>query len=1084
MVMKNGYPAYSELGLLINNPEDNSSEGVVETIKRNVSLQEAVYKSLVNFSFAGITISDRLGKIISWNKAIEDLTGIFQDEALGRKIWDIHFQLVPKASRNPELLNLLEKRYISIINDSAFWQKQTFEQKISTLNGDLNFEVDSFTTNSETGNLLVCAFRDIRSLNQSKDLILQQNEILTKLNQFSVDISQLSFEDNVEALITESVKSLSGAIGAIFSEYNPKTQTLTPKHIELDSGLLEKMVSLFDSHVHKIHSSISDYMYFELSGKSIETGNSLTEISLGTIPFSVGTAAKVLLKADQFMRISYISEGKLYGTTLLALGKNQAELPADVLEKFIALAASALKRKQTDKIRYESDEMLRSITSNAADIILKLDDKGTILYTNHPLGEYKIEDITGKNFCEWTVPEYYDLMIQSLENVFSQSITQTYQSRALGKNNEIHWYSTRISPVIENDEVKYAVAVVTDITQIKNEEKILVENEEKYRIIAESNFDVIFIIDRFGKQIFINKSVEKVLGYQMEELLGKSLSEFIPDIAIANYLKQLENLFLYKEMCRFTTQMFHKNEYLIDVELSIKLIKIKGEYFGQGSIKDITIKKHAEEKLRNSIERNNALLGANPDLMFVFNSNCKIIDFHSESHDQLLVEPDKFLGKLVEDILPHEVVIITREKVAKVIATGEPDYSNYQLNIGNDIKYFESRYVACGEKQVLSIVRDITEQKRAEEKLKMAKESYLDIFNSVSEAIYLLDDSGNYLDLNKGAEKMYLRDKKELIGKSPFFVAAPGFNNLEDIQEKMSRVLKTGLTETFDFWAVRKNGEVFPKEVIVNRGTFFSKKVLIHTARDITEKKRIEDRIRDKNQELINTNNEKDKFFSIIAHDLRSPILSFLGITQIISEDLQSLSMSDIQQMTKDMSKSANNLYGLLENLLEWSRLQRGMTNFTPKRIQLMPKIEETLKTIVESINKKEIIVKYNIPENMEVFADENMFASIIRNLVSNAVKFTPKGGNIRISATNSTDNNIEISIQDSGIGMNPDMLNKLFSINQETSRVGTDGEPSSGLGLMLCKDFVEKHGGKLWAESKEGKGSTFHVSIPFGNQE
>ncbi|MFY9151282.1 MAG: PAS domain S-box protein [Prolixibacteraceae bacterium] len=1077
--MKNGYPAYSGSGLLIDNPENITHEGNVNAINKNMLLQETVYNSLVNFSFAGITISDRLGKIISWNKSIEDLTGIIQDEVIGRKIWDIHFQLIPKPNRNPELLIHLEKRYMSIINDSAFWQKQTFEQKITTLNGDLNVEVDSFTTNSETGNLLVTAFRDIRTQNQFKDSILQQNEALTKLNQFSIDLSRLSFTDNIEALITEKIKGLTGAIGAIFSEYNPKAQTLTPKHIELDSGLLEKMVSLFDSHVHKIHSSISDYMYFELSGKSIETGNSLTEISLGTIPFSIGTTAKFMLKADRFIRISYISDRKLLGTTLLALGTNQPDLNSEVLESFITLATSALKRKQIEKARWESDTMLRSITSNAADIILKLDEKGTILYTNHPLGEHTKEDVIGKNFCEWTVPEYYDLMIQSLENVFSKSITQTYQSRALGKNNEIRWYSSRISPVIENEEVKYAIIVISDINQQKKDESLLLENEEKYRIIAESNFDVIFIIDRFGKQIFINKSVEKVLGYQTEELIGKSLSEYIPDNCIANYLKQLENLFLYKEMCRFTTQMFHKNEYLIEVELSIKLIKIKGEYFGQGSIKDITVKKQAEEKLRNSIERNNALLGANPDLMFVFNSNCKIIDFHSESHDQLLVEPDKFLGKLIDDILPHEVVVTTREKVAKVIASGEPDYSNYELKIGTEIKYFESRYVACGNDQVLSIVRDITEQKQAEETLKMAKESYLDIFNSVSEAIYLLDESGNFLDLNKGAEKMYLRDKKELIGKSPFFVAAPDFNNIEDIQEKLERVLKTGLTEIFDFWAVRKNGEVFPKEVIVNRGTFFSKKVLIHTARDITEKKRIEDRIKDKNQELININNEKDKFFSIIAHDLRSPILSFMGITQIISEDLQSLSMSDIQQMTADMNKSANNLYGLLENLLEWSRLQRGMTNFLPKKIKLMPKVEEIMRTIMEAVNKKDITVEYLIPKELEVFADENMFASIIRNLVSNAVKFTPKGGKISLSADNTTDNKIEIIIKDTGIGMNEEIMNKLFGIDQHTSRIGTDGEPSSGLGLLLCKDFVEQHGGKLWAESIEEKGSTFHVSFP-----
>ena len=1080
--MRNSSPAYSESELVTKNSEDNTPEGISNAAKVNSALHQAVYDSLVHFSFIGIIISDRQGKIINWNQGIEDLSGINTKDALGHKIWEIHHQLTPKEYRTADLSTVLEKRFISIINESAYWQKQITEQKIATINGELNVEVLSFTTNAETGNLLVTAFRDIRSMNQSHNELLAKNEALTKLNQFSAEVAGLNFEDNVEALITERIKSLTGAIGAVFSEYNSKNQTLTPKHIELDSTLLEKIVSLLDSHVHKIHSNISDYMYFELSGKRIASGDSLTEISMGTIPFSIGTTARALLKADRFLRISYLSENRLYGTTLLALGKNQPDPSTDILENFILLASAALKRKHTDKELWKSDELLRSITSNASDIILKLDDKGTILYSNRSIGDNKKDDVIGKNFCEWTVPEYYDMMIQNLNKVFHLAIPQTYETRALGKNNEIRWYSSRISPVIEKDEVKNAILVINDITEQKEAENFLIQNEEKYRTIAESNFDVIFIIDQFGKQIFINKSVEKVLGYETEELLGKSLSEYIPDHCMANYLNQLENLFLYKEMCRFTTQMMHKNEYLVDVELSIKLIKIKGEYLGQGSIKDITLKKQADEKLRKSIERNNALLGANPDLMFVFNSNCKIIDFHSESHDQLLFDPDKFLGKLVDDILPHEVVITTREKVAKVIASGLPDYSNYELKIGNELKYFESRYVACGPDQVLSIVRDITDQKKAEGALNMAKESYLDIFNSVSEAIYLLDESGNFLDLNKGAEKMYLRDKSELIGKSPFFLAAPGFNNQEDIQEKMTNVLKTGLTETFDFWAVRKNGEVFPKEVIVNRGIFFNQKVLIHTARDITEKKRTEDRIKIKNEELINTNNEKDKFFSIIAHDLRSPIMSFLGITQIISEDLHSLSIGDIQQMASDMNKSANNLYGLLENLLEWSRLQRGMTNFAPKKIRLLPKIEDTMRTIMDAITKKGINVDYYIPENLEVFADENMFASIVRNLVSNAVKFTPKGGNITVSAKNASGNKVEISIKDSGIGMNDDLLSKLFSINQSTSRNGTDGEPSSGLGLMLCKDFVEKHQGKIWAESEEGKGSTFRVTLPNEN--
>jgi len=472
-------------------------------------------------------------------------------------------------------------------------------------------------------------------------------------------------------------------------------------------------------------------------------------------------------------------------------------------------------------------------------------------------------------------------------------------------------------------------------------------------------------------------------------------------------------------------------------------------------------------------------LGANPDLMFVFDSNCKIVDFHSESHNQLLVKPELFLGKLVEEILPHEVVVITREKVAAVLATGNADYSTYELRIGEELKFFESRYVPCGQREVLSIVRDITERRKSEESLNVAVESYMDIFNSVSEAIYLLDESGTFIDVNKGAELMYGYSKKEFIGQSLNTIAASGKNDLVEIYQILNKVFKTGLPSYFVFWAVRKNGEEFPKEVFVNKGKYFGKEVLIATARDITEKHQVEERIRSKNDELQKINSEKDKFFSIIAHDLRSPFTAFLGFTQLMVQDLPSLRIDNIQEIALLMRDSATNLHRLLENLLQWSRLQRGMIAFNPKLFLLQPKLKSCVQSVLEIASKKGVEITFNVPEDLMVFADNNMIESVISNLTSNAVKFTNKGGKVLISAMTNSDRAVEISIKDTGIGLNSEMLGKLFRIDEYTSRQGTEGEPSTGLGLILCKDFVDRHKGKIWAESVEGMGSTFYFTLP-----
>lgn len=249
--------------------------------------------------------------------------------------------------------------------------------------------------------------------------------------------------------------------------------------------------------------------------------------------------------------------------------------------------------------------------------------------------------------------------------------------------------------------------------------------------------------------------------------------------------------------------------------------------------------------------------------------------------------------------------------------------------------------------------------------------------------------------------------------------------------------------------------------------------------KDISERKRSEMEIKFKNEQLIDLNSTKDKFFSIIAHDLRSPFNSFLGLTQIMAEELPSLTMSQVQEIAISMSKSATNLYRLLENLLQWSRMQQGAIPFNPETVQLASIVDESIEMIQEAAKSKGIDIVTTIPGGLNVFADTNLFQTVVRNLVSNAVKFTPKGGKVNLSAKITDDKNIEISIRDTGIGMSKAMVDNLFRIDVQTSRKGTEGEPSTGLGLILCKEFIEKHGGKIWVESEIGKGSKFYFTLP-----
>jgi signal transduction histidine kinase len=199
----------------------------------------------------------------------------------------------------------------------------------------------------------------------------------------------------------------------------------------------------------------------------------------------------------------------------------------------------------------------------------------------------------------------------------------------------------------------------------------------------------------------------------------------------------------------------------------------------------------------------------------------------------------------------------------------------------------------------------------------------------------------------------------------------------------------------------------------------------------------------------------------------------------MLEEDLPNMEFDQIKHIVSVLRNSAFGAYSLLENLLEWSRMKRGITNFSPEQFLLQSNIEVSLQSVMELARKKWIEVSINIPEELQAFADPNMLGSIIRNLTTNAIKFTPKYGTVLISAQVNDDQNIEISVKDSGIGMNQNILSKLFSNDELTNRRGTDGESSSGLGLIICKDFVEKHGGKIWAKSEVGKGSTLYFTLP-----
>jgi len=256
--------------------------------------------------------------------------------------------------------------------------------------------------------------------------------------------------------------------------------------------------------------------------------------------------------------------------------------------------------------------------------------------------------------------------------------------------------------------------------------------------------------------------------------------------------------------------------------------------------------------------------------------------------------------------------------------------------------------------------------------------------------------------------------------------------------------------------------------------------LLMETVWAIFNQKNLESEIVSQNKKLAELNASKDKFFSIIAHDLKNPFNSIFGFSELLIKNIETYDKAKISRFINTIYESSKNTFKLLENLLEWSRAQTGKIEFKPENIILEHVLVDIIQLLDNLVKEKNITITYLISDSFIVFADKNMLNTVLRNLLSNAIKFTHKNGLIVVSAERIA-NEIEISVQDNGVGISSSVVDKLFSTSDKISTLGTDSEIGTGLGLILCKEFVTKHNGKIWVESDFGKGSCFKFTLPAG---
>ena len=439
-----------------------------------------------------------------------------------------------------------------------------------------------------------------------------------------------------------------------------------------------------------------------------------------------------------------------------------------------------------------------------------------------------------------------------------------------------------------------------------------------------------------------------------------------------------------------------------------------------------------------------------------------------------------FKFRNVRNFFPNDSAKIIIENLRHRLS-GDTSNQGYEIQVyhkNRQLLWFDvyssiTRYDGTDAIQLAFI--DITDRKKSELALKENEEKYRLLFESEIDSIALIDtDTMRIVDCNTSFLKLYGYSREEVYDITAIDLTA-------EVDKTKNSIRKT-ISEQYDNVSLRyhkkKNGSVFPIELTSTLFNWREKKVICVITRDVSERVSSENKLKEYNDALIESNKAKDKFFSIVAHDLKSPFHGLLGLSHLLSEDFDKFTNDEIKQNVLLIRNSVNNVYGLVENLLQWSRIQLGYIEFTPVVFDFHKTLLDAMNLLESGMHKKHLSVINLVKKETLVYGDEKMILSVIQNLLSNAIKFSFSGGTIRLESEQ-LNAYTSISITDGGVGIPSEVIPKLFDIDSQYSTRGTNNESGTGLGLILCRELIEKNSGQINVKSELGKGSTFIFTIP-----
>lgn len=702
-------------------------------------------------------------------------------------------------------------------------------------------------------------------------------------------------------------------------------------------------------------------------------------------------------------------------------------------------------------------------------------------YSRQELSQLNLADITQE---KWD--SYEKNIIE--EHILPRGYSQVYEQEFIKKDGTVIPVELRAF-VVKNEmgENGRMCAIVHDITDRKHAQEMLGKSEKLYHAIFEKSSAVMFLVDPAdGAIVDANSTACLFYGYQREKF--KELK--IRDLSMQSLMQSKAGMddVIHGRQTYYNSRHKLSDSQIRDVEVYSCPIEIEGRTLLHSIIHDITDRKLAEEALVASEMRFRSLLQNISSVAVQGYSPDGRIQYWNHASEQLYgYSAHEAIGRnIVKLIVPTQMQENVTQAISQMVATGQPIPST-ELSLirrnGSRVEVLSSHALVQmpgRAPELFCFDIDLTDRNRAEQAIKERDEIFNQFLENSPIYIFFKDDKLRTLQLSRNYEVWLGKKMKDLLGKNAKELFPGDFAKSMHESDRLS--IESGVKIESEEELDGRHYSIIKFPIQIEGKPNCLAGFII----DITERKQAEMAMKESEDRLQELNASKDKFFSIIGHDLKSPFNSIMGFSDLLITQIEEQDYEGISKYATIIQQSSQRAMDLLQNLLEWSRSQMGKIEFKPQLLDIYLLINEVTELLNDTAQQKSITIHREIHPNTNVLVDRLMVGTILRNLLSNAIKFTHPGGEIVISTRQEQDKYM-ITVTDNGIGMKQECIDKLFRIDTSYSTMGTQNEVGTGLGLILCKEFVDKHGGEIWVESHRGcqgeeHGSKFHFTVPMAD--